>query len=53
MSNFNSVRTINEAYSAGATTFLTKPLDGADITNLVQAFEEFWSLSQTAKMPHS
>ena len=46
MSNFNSVRTINDAYSAGATTFLTKPLDGADITNLVQAFEEFWSLTR-------
>jgi CheY-like chemotaxis protein len=49
MSNFNSVRTINDAYSAGATTFLTKPLDGADVTNLVQAFEEFWSLTRVSR----
>ena len=49
MSNFNSVRTINEAYSAGAGTFLTKPLDAADLKNLVQAFEEFWSVTRTSK----
>ena len=43
MSGFNSVSTINKAYQAGASTFLTKPLDAADIRNLVEAFEEFWS----------
>ena len=43
MSNFTSVATINQAYEAGANTFLTKPLDGADIKNLVEAFEEFWT----------
>jgi CheY-like chemotaxis protein len=42
MSNFNSVRTINDAYNAGATTFLTKPLEAEDIRNLVEAFEEYW-----------
>jgi CheY-like chemotaxis protein len=45
MSNFNNVRTINGAYAAGASTFLTKPLNAADIRNLVQAFEDFWSLT--------
>jgi CheY-like chemotaxis protein len=42
MSAFNSVRTINDAYNAGASTFLTKPLEAEDIRNLVQAFEEYW-----------
>jgi len=46
MSNFDVVKTINEAYGAGATTFLTKPLDGADIKNLIDAFEEFWTISE-------
>ena len=42
MSSFNSVRTINECYNAGASTFLTKPLEAEDIRNLVEAFEEYW-----------
>jgi CheY-like chemotaxis protein len=45
MSQFNNVRTINDAYSAGASTFLTKPLHGEDIKNLIEAFEDFWCLS--------
>jgi CheY-like chemotaxis protein len=47
MSNFDVVKTINEAYAAGATTFLTKPLDGADIKNLIEAFDEYWTISDT------
>lgn len=46
MSNFDVVKTINEAYAAGATTFLTKPLDGADIRNLIEAFDEYWTISE-------
>ena len=42
VSNFDGVKTINEAYAAGATTFLAKPLDGMDVRNLVEAFEEYW-----------
>ena len=45
MSAFNSVRTINDAYTAGASTYLSKPLDAADIRNLVQAFEDYWKLT--------
>ena len=41
-SNFDGVRTINAAYTSGATTFLTKPLDGADVRNLLEAFDDFW-----------
>jgi CheY-like chemotaxis protein len=49
-SNFDGVRTINEAYSAGATTFLTKPLDAADVRNLLDAFEEYWVLAGTERL---
>lgn len=48
MSNFDSVKTINEAYAAGATTFLTKPLDAADVKNLVEAFNDHWSIQDRA-----
>ena len=41
MSNFDGVKTINQAYAAGATTFLSKPLDGDDVSNLIEAFEHF------------
>ena len=47
MSNFDVVKTINEAYAAGATTFLTKPLEGADVRNLIDAFEEYWTISDS------
>ncbi|HEY6226979.1 MAG TPA: response regulator [Verrucomicrobiae bacterium] len=46
-SNFDSVRTINAAYAAGATTFLTKPLDAADVRNLIDAFDDFWTIKGT------
>ena len=48
MSHFESVRSINDAYAAGASTFLAKPLHADDIKNLVQAFEDFWVLSNRA-----
>lgn len=51
MSNFDVVKTINGAYAAGATTFLTKPLDGADVKNLIEAFDEYWTINDTAG-PH-
>jgi CheY-like chemotaxis protein len=41
ISNFDGVKTINDAYAAGATTFLAKPLDRMDVRNLVDAFEEY------------
>lgn len=44
MSQFDTARSINEAYAAGASTFLAKPLQADDIKNLVQAFEDFWLL---------
>jgi CheY-like chemotaxis protein len=45
VSNFDGVKTINEAYAAGATTFLAKPLDGMDVRNLVDAFEDYWTMT--------
>jgi CheY-like chemotaxis protein len=44
ISNFDGVKTINEAYHAGASTFLVKPLDEMDVRNLIEAFEEYWIL---------
>jgi CheY-like chemotaxis protein len=49
VSNFDGVRTINEAYVAGATTFLAKPLDGMDVRNLVDAFEEYWKVTSATR----
>lgn len=51
MSNFDVVKTINEAYVAGATTFLTKPLDGTDVRNLIQGFDEYWTVSEAENPP--
>lgn len=42
LSNFDSTKTINEAYAAGATTFLSKPLDGEDVRHLIEAFDAYW-----------
>lgn len=44
MSNFDAIKTINQAYSSGATTFLTKPLDAEDIRHLIKSFEEYWHI---------
>ena len=44
MSNFDAIKTINEAYACGATTFLTKPLDAQDIRHLIKSFEEYWHI---------
>ena len=42
LSNTNSVKDINLAYELGANTFLSKPLDGAEIRNLIEAFHDYW-----------
>jgi CheY-like chemotaxis protein len=42
VSNFDTVRGINQAYAAGASTFLAKPLDAEDVRNVVHGFEHFW-----------
>jgi CheY-like chemotaxis protein len=47
MSNFDTVKTINQAYACGATTFLSKPLDAEDIRHLIDSFEEFWKIQHS------
>lgn len=47
LSNFDSTRTINQAYAAGATTFLAKPLDGEEVGQLIEAFNEYWMVRAT------
>jgi CheY-like chemotaxis protein len=42
LSNFDGIKTINQAYAAGATTFLTKPLDGKDVQHLIEGFNDYW-----------
>ena len=44
LSNFDSTKTINDAYACGATTFLTKPLDGHDVKHLIESFDDYWLL---------
>ena len=39
-----------KVYSAGATTFLSKPLDAIDVQNLISAFEHFWLLQHTQRL---
>lgn len=53
MSNFDTVKTINQAYASGATTFLTKPLDGEDIRHLIKSFDEYWCVQSEAAMVSS
>lgn len=48
LSNFDGIKTINEAYMAGATTFLTKPLDGQDVHHLIEGFNDYWQLQGDA-----
>jgi CheY-like chemotaxis protein len=45
MSNFDAIKAINQAYAAGATTFLTKPLDAEDIRHLIKSFDEYWQIT--------
>jgi CheY-like chemotaxis protein len=44
LSNFDGIRTINQAYAAGASTFLAKPLDGKDVQHLIEGFNDYWQL---------
>src|SRR3954471_1545212 len=46
MSNLDVVKQINKAYAAGATSFLTKPLESADVKNSIEAFDEYWTISE-------
>lgn len=50
LSNFDSTKTINEAYAAGATTFLAKPLDGEDVRHLIEAFDAYWLIRREGQM---
>lgn len=45
MSNFDRVSAINEAYDAGANTFLSKPINPLDIQGIIDAYEDYWTLA--------
>ena len=44
LSNSNRTRHISQAYDLGANTFLSKPLEGAQISNLIDAYRSYWQL---------
>lgn len=48
LSNSDRLRDINRAYTLGASTFLSKPLQGEDVANLLAAFDQHWSLRKSA-----
>jgi CheY-like chemotaxis protein len=49
VSSYDGVYGINLAYEMGADTFLSKPLAGQDIVNLISAFDEYWELVHSTK----
>jgi CheY-like chemotaxis protein len=49
LSNFDSPAAINEAYAAGANTFLAKPLNSEDVRNIVEAFQVYWDCDTRAQ----
>lgn len=53
LSNFDGIKTINEAYAAGATTFLTKPLDAKDVQHLIEGFNDYWHLQHDSLASYS
>jgi|SRR5579872_2873216 len=42
LSHFGDSREINQAYSLGAKSFLTKPCTQADLDNLIAHFHSYW-----------
>jgi len=46
MSNFGTTQSVNQAYAAGASTFLNKPLNSGDVLNLIEAFDQHWCVLQ-------
>lgn len=43
LSNSHSIKDISRAYDLGANTFLTKPMEGSQVHNLLEAYQRFWS----------
>jgi CheY-like chemotaxis protein len=46
LSGFNQLESINRAYALGAHSFLTKPCQLEDITNLTNTFKGYWIQTQ-------
>lgn len=44
LSNSNRTQHISQAYDLGANTFLSKPLEGQQISNLIEAYKGYWQL---------
>jgi CheY-like chemotaxis protein len=53
ISGHSEISQLNRAYSLGAHSFLTKPINGQDVANLTNAFKEHWTFDQHDQMPHT
>jgi CheY-like chemotaxis protein len=42
LTSSDAIRDVNEAYRLGANSFLVKPLDFQDVTNLSRLIKDFW-----------
>jgi CheY-like chemotaxis protein len=51
LTSSDQIRDVNEAYRLGANSFLVKPLDFEDFTQLSQLIQEFWL--KTSKAPET
>lgn len=50
VSAVTSIKAIDQAYKAGADTFLAKPLHPDDVKNLLDSFNEFWAIQRAIEM---
>jgi CheY-like chemotaxis protein len=51
LSNINHAKTIQRAYDLGAHTFLTKPVQPADMLDLIESFPGYWSFTAKIENP--
>lgn len=47
ISGHSEISQVNHAYSLGAHSFLTKPINEEDIVNLTKAFKPYWTFDLT------
>jgi DNA-binding NarL/FixJ family response regulator len=52
LTSSDQIRDVNEAYRLGANSFLVKPLDFEDFTQLSQLIREFWLKASKAPETH-
>ncbi len=51
LSGLNGLKDVNHAYALGANSFIVKPANPAEISNLVKSFQEYWISSSGPENP--